>query len=352
MKNILNVVFVIIGTLIGAGFASGQEINLFFFSNGEKGIYGIIISCFLMGIIIFNTLKILDKYNIKNYKELLEILLGKYKEGYIKTIINLIVNIFILISFFIMIAGFGAYFEQEFGINGIIGSTILAILSYITFMNNVKGLIKVNQILVPTLIFFLVIIGIINIKDINILEINQHLIKSNNFGWLLDAILYSGYNSILLIPVIITLKNNIKSKKDIVLITSITTIITVILSLIIFLTLIKVDVNISNLEMPAVYVVSKISNIFRIIYGFIILGSIFTTSVSLGTSFLKNTVSSEKMYKKVAIVICVFSVVISNIGFSNLINLLYPLFGYLGIIQMIQECHLLKNIKTKNILKI
>ena len=215
MKNILNVVFVIIGTLIGAGFASGQEINLFFFSNGEKGIYGIIISSLLMGIIIFNTLKILDKYDIKNYKELLEILIGKCKEGYIKTIINLIVNIFILISFFIMIAGFGAYFEQEFGIKGIIGSTILAILSYITFMNNVKGLIKVNQILVPTLIFFLVIIGIINIKDINILEINQHLIKSNNFGWLLDAILYSGYNSILLIPVIITLKNNIKSKKDV-----------------------------------------------------------------------------------------------------------------------------------------
>ena len=148
------------------------------------------------------------------------------------------------------------------------------------------------------------------------------------------------------------LKNNIKSKKDIVLITSITTIIIILLSLIIFLTLIKVDVNISNLEMPAVYVVSKISNIFRIIYGFIILGSIFTTSVSLGTSFLKNTVSSEKKYKKVAIVICVFSVVISNIGFSNLINLLYPLFGYLGIIQMIQECHLLNNIKNKNILKI
>ena len=59
MKNILNVVFVIIGTLIGAGFASGQEINLFFFSNGEHGIYGIIISSLLMGIIIFIILKLI-----------------------------------------------------------------------------------------------------------------------------------------------------------------------------------------------------------------------------------------------------------------------------------------------------
>ena len=31
MKNILKVVFVVIGTLIGAGFASGQEIYIFFY---------------------------------------------------------------------------------------------------------------------------------------------------------------------------------------------------------------------------------------------------------------------------------------------------------------------------------
>ena len=40
--NVLKVVFVIIGTLIGAGFASGQEIYAFFYSFGIKGIYGIV----------------------------------------------------------------------------------------------------------------------------------------------------------------------------------------------------------------------------------------------------------------------------------------------------------------------
>ena len=42
--EILKVVFVIIGTLIGAGFASGQEIYAFFFSFGIKGLAGILIS--------------------------------------------------------------------------------------------------------------------------------------------------------------------------------------------------------------------------------------------------------------------------------------------------------------------
>ena len=44
MKNTFNIIWVIIGTLIGAGFASGQEINLFFYSYGKIGFIGLLIS--------------------------------------------------------------------------------------------------------------------------------------------------------------------------------------------------------------------------------------------------------------------------------------------------------------------
>ena len=62
MKNIFKIVFVIIGTLIGAGFASGQEIYLFFFSYGIEGLTGIIVSSVLMGITIYKTLALVDVY--------------------------------------------------------------------------------------------------------------------------------------------------------------------------------------------------------------------------------------------------------------------------------------------------
>ena len=125
MKNILKVVFVIIGTLIGAGFASGQEMYVFFFSFGIKGLIGIFISSILMGIVIYNTLNLLEKHKMKNYKEFLDTLIttknsNNHGKINIKNIVNSFVNIFILVTFFIMIAGFGAYFEQEFGINSLI----------------------------------------------------------------------------------------------------------------------------------------------------------------------------------------------------------------------------------------
>ena len=103
MKNIFKVVFVIIGTLIGAGFASGQEMYLFFFSYGIEGLIGIVVSCILMGLIIYKALCLIDKYNIKTYKEFLEMFIKpKQNESFfnLKNIVNIVINIFILVTFF------------------------------------------------------------------------------------------------------------------------------------------------------------------------------------------------------------------------------------------------------------
>ena len=345
MKKKKKIVFVIIGALIGAGFASGQEIYIFFFSHGIQGLLGIIISSVLMGAIIYNTLNILNKYDINNYKEFLDVLIEK--NSTIKNIINIVINIFILITFFIMIAGFGAYFKQEFGINSIIGSIILTMLNFIIFNKSIRGVVKANGILIPILILFLVIIGLLCAKGINILELQKYVMKTNGLKWILDAILYCSYNSILLIPVIITLKNYIKNKKQTISVSAITTVIVITLSIMIYIILLKVDVDITKLEMPAVYVVSNMFKILRIIYGFIILASIFTTSISLGMSFLQNTCNNKKSYQQIAVIMCITSVLVSKIGFSNLVNMLYPLFGYLGIIQIIKLIIVNKRIKTK-----
>lgn len=331
--SILKVVFVIIGTLIGAGFASGQEIYIFFFSYGIKGFSGIIISSILIGITINKTFQITQKNNIQNYKEFLDYLIKNKK---IKDITNIIVNIFILASFYIMIAGFGAYLEQELGLNSILGSTILAILCLIIFKTNVEGFVKANSILIPILIIIITFIGILNLKNIHTKNISYYLMQNNNKNWLITSILYASYNSVLLIPALISIKDYIKNNKNIKYISLIVTAITITLLSIIFLFLINVDVDIKQLQMPAVYAINKIYPNIKNIYGITILISIFTTAISLGISLLKNTTKKQKNYNKIAILICITSIIFSNIGFSNLVNLLYPILGTLGLIQMTQ----------------
>lgn len=338
MKNILKIVFVIIGTMIGAGFASGKEIYLFFFSFGIEGIIGLLISAVITGITIYKTLEIINKNDIKTYKEFIYYL-GKRKNHNnnnkkIGNVINVVVNSFILVSFFIMIAGFGTYFNQTYGIPKIFGGIALAIFCFFVFMTSTKGIVKVNSLIVPILIITVLIIGITNILNLPLGDLDKYIIRQNNSSFILSSITYSSYNSILLIPVLITLRNYLKDKKQILKITIISSFIILILSSSIFFLFTKIDVDIKNLEMPAVYMVEKILPLFKNIYGIIILGSIITTAVSLGASFLQNVSKSKKSYPQIALIMCITSVLISNIGFSNLVATLDPIFGYLGLIQI------------------
>ena len=346
MKDIFKVVFVIIGTLIGAGFASGQEIYTFFYSYGINGLYGILICSIFTGIVIYKVFKIINENKISTYHDLLEIFTkskstsnkkyNEQKQKYINFtfITSTIINIFLLITFFIMIAGFGAYFEQELGISSLIGCGILAFLCFIIFMTSVKGVVKANELLVPILIIFIIVIGIINFNSIDVENSKDCIIQTKFDSWILSSIVYCSYNSILLIPVLITLKDLIKNNKEIKTISTISGILIFILSIIIYYLLMKVDIDIKILEMPVIYVIGKFYPILKNIYGFIILASIFTTSISIGVSFLQNTARNKKSYTQIAIVMCITSIIISKIGFSNLVNLLYPIFGYLGLIQI------------------
>ena len=326
--NSIKAIFVIIGTVIGAGFASGQEIYSFFNRYGESGIIGITISVILVGLIIYNILKKTNKMNIKSYKELLEAI---KIPNQIKTILNLIINIFLIISFYIMVSGFAAYFKQEFNIPNFLSATIVVILCYITFMKNIDGITKVNTILVPILILVIISLSlkanlpyIITNIDITNIELSSN--------WIIKCIEYASYNSILLIPILISLKNYTLNKEK--RISIIVTIILFTLSIIIYLMMFNVQ-ELSNMEIPLMHIANSSGNLFGFIYSLVIVFAIYTTMISAGYSFLNNCTKNSKNYKVLAMVICISAIFISNFSFSQLVNLTYPVFGVLGLIQLI-----------------
>ena len=73
----LNAVFVIIGTIIGAGFASGKEIFTFFNIYGGDGILGIFLAEFLIGFVIYKAFKIIIKSSISGYSNFISTIITK-----------------------------------------------------------------------------------------------------------------------------------------------------------------------------------------------------------------------------------------------------------------------------------
>lgn len=107
------------------------------------------------------------------------------------------------------------------------------------------------------------------------------------------------------------------------------------LSVIMFLLMNIFFKKIKNVEIPITYIANTLGNLFKYIYGLLVLISIFTTAISSGYGFLSNITKNKKRYLALSFVMCSTSIIIGQMGFANLINLIYPLFGYLGIVQII-----------------
>ena len=330
------IIFSIIGALIGAGFASGQEMYLFFYRFGIYGILGLLLCSFLIGMVIYKTFLIIHNKNISNYQDFLNVIFYREKKQpknkylNLSYISNIIVNVFLLITFYIMISGFSAYFEQEFNIHRLIGAIFLAIICFVILLKDIEGVKKVNSIVVPILIGIILIISFMNIKTIDFSRISL----IHNYNWIIQSIVYCSYNMILVIPVLVGMKKYVKNKKQIKIISIVSGCIVFLLAISIFLWLTNVNVNFDSLEMPAVYVIDTKFPNFAWIYGIVILLSIFSTAISIGISFLKNIAKNKKSYPQFVAIMCISGVLISNIGFSNLVKMLFPVFGYLGIIQI------------------
>lgn len=337
MKNISKVIFVIIGSIIGAGFASGKEIYNFFIIYGVQGVIGIILASTVVGYLLFKIFKIVEQKQIEDYDIFLTEITKKYtifqKHKYILDGIKNVIKIFLLISFYIMIAAFSAYFSQEFGINNIISAIILAIICYIVFMGSIERITKVNSILIPILIFIITILAILNFNsfsNINLMQIEKEQIKSVK-----DAILYASYNSIVLIPIIIPLKKYLTTKRDKNIVSIFTTIILAIIAIGIFGIVLQVDIDVNAIELPTVYVAAKMGNIFKYGYGIVIIAAIFTSAISAGFGILENSIHNRKRYKTKALLMCATSIIVSTLGFSWLVNTTYPIFGILGLVQIL-----------------
>jgi len=258
----------------------GKEIYIFFAQYGLNGIYGILVSCILFSIVIYKVFSICCEKHILTYTDFLDFILGeKLEKLKLNFLINTIINLFLLISFFIMISGFGAFLKQELNIPYLIGIILICILCYITFNKNVEGITKVNLLLTPLLIFFIILIGIVNYFHICSNNISLNIPDNNSFISLINGIVYCSYNSIVMIPILISLKKYLEPK-NILKISVISSFILFILSITVFSILFTIDIDINYIDLPLIYATSILGILFEILYSFVFLSAVFTSAIS------------------------------------------------------------------------
>jgi uncharacterized membrane protein YkvI len=323
-----------IGTVIGAGFASGQEILQFFSVFGKLG---------LLGLVIVTALFILFGYIIMDLGRQLgstsHLKIIKYSGGKIfGAIADFIITFFLFGALTAMIAGAGAMFKQQFSLPAIWGNLLMAVVTSVTVLTGINGVINSISFVVPFLIIAVLGVSISSIfavpHGVGYIEASagSGLVKN----WLWAAILYTSYNIILSIAVLGPLGAEAENRKSIRNGAILGGLGLGIGASAIYFALARNIANIMNFEVPMAFIAGQISYIIQALYIVVLLAEVYTTAVGSLYGFAARIANVKSFYGKLLIIgTTALSFIASQFGFSNLVKYLYPAIGYGGVIILI-----------------
>lgn len=337
LKMIFQIAAVFIGTIVGAGLASGQEISQFFATYGMKSFWGLVI-CTLLYIVLGNIIiKLSRNFNLNSYKELI----GLVSHGILGYIITILVSFFMLSSASIILAGSGSLLTQFFKIPKFVGIIIMITCTLIVLFKNTAGIVEINSIIVPILITVISLVFILYIMFSNNVEYIHHTqFITYKKNWLISSILYSGFNILCCSGVLVPLSTEKKYNNFANLIWGISLgsiVLMLISSMINFMLILNLP-YVLKYEIPLLYISSRFGKIIQVILLVTIWCEMLSTEISDVYSIAKSLENSsfKISYKKSIVLVMIAALPISQIGFKNLISVLYPAFGVISIFFMIQ----------------
>lgn len=321
----LQIAAIYIGTVVGAGFATGKEIVAFFTKYHGAGLIGIIISTWFLSVLSEKMMIIGKRINAKSYQELNLYLFGKF----FGNIVNGIMIITLIGVTSVMLSGAGAIFEEQLNLSKMIGVMITIVLSIFVMSYGVKGLSSVNVLVVPIFILFSIILtnesihlSVFSIED---LTIKEGLLAS------VSSFLYASFNLTLAQAVLVPLATQIDNEKAIKLGARIGGIGLGLILLFSHMALSTLP-NVETFDIPMAQLVKGTFSSIYYLYLLVIFGEVFTSVI--GNLYgIERQLKAKFHFSSFHIILAILLVAffISFIGYSDLITRLYPIFGYISI---------------------
>ena len=322
-----------IGTIVGAGFATGKEIIVFFSVYGNYGTIGIAI-CGCLFIIVGNKMMIISsRIQAYSYKELNNYLFGQK----IGRVVNLFVFIVSISITSVILSGAGALFHEQLGLSYQFGILLTLILCYIVVLKGIKGILAINAYLVPMLIMFTVFIAVSILSEYP----NAFLGKiipdqlTNNMSWLISPFSYTAFNLMGAQVILVPLGNEIRDEH-------------IIkwggfwggfgLMFLLFMSHFSMSVfpETFKYEIPMAEVVKYFGTLIHYFFLFVVYGEVFNTVVGNVFGITRQLSATFNLQYRHAVLIILFVIfIVGQAGYGNLLTILYPLFGYIGLIFLI-----------------
>lgn len=322
-----------IGTIVGAGFATGKEIIVFFSVYGNAGTIGIVICGFIFIVVGTKMMIISSRIQAYSYKELNNYLFGHR----IGRVVNFFIFIVAISITSVILSGAGAVFHEQLGLPYQFGIILTLLLCYVVVLKGLKGIYAINAYLVPMLIMFTIFIAV-SIFSQYPHEFFGRIIPhqlSADLSWFISPFTYTAFNLMTAQVVLVPLGNEIQNER-------------IIrwggfwggFGLLCLLLMSHFSMSVFPetfmYEIPMAEVVKYFGTFIHIFFLFVIYGEIFNTVAGNVFGITRQlTATFNLQYRHAVLIMLLVIFLMSQAGYGNLLTILYPLFGYIGLVFLV-----------------
>lgn len=322
--------FTYIGTVVGAGFASGQEIFQFFTVFGKYGMWGIGLSVILFSWLGTRMMLMGAKLKATSYEALNDYLFGQRFGRWV----NLFVGIILFGVITAMLSGTGAMAQEQIGVSFHLGVLVTSALAYLVIIRGMEGILSINTLVVPLMFFFMILIGVNHFGgNENQLE---HFTFYSEGHWLISAITYVAFNLAMSQAVLIPLGGEIQNEKALRMGSWLGGLGLGFMLLVSYFAMQLHFTEVKSLEIPMAFIIHTLGTGMKVFFLAVMWGEIFTTLIGniYGLAMNVKQVIPLRLPMVIALIFTL-GYFCSLVGFPVLVSYLYPAFGYCGMIVLI-----------------
>ncbi|CAM2956661.1 hypothetical protein PASE110613_09475 [Paenibacillus sediminis] len=330
--RVLQIAFTYIGTIVGAGFATGQEILQFFTQYGRWATITILVSTILFIWLGTKTMLLANTIKATSYESLNKHLFGEQAGKWI-SLFMLVVLIGVNST---MLAGAGSVFMEHLNFHYQTGLIITLVGSYFLLNRGIESILQMNSIVVPMMLALSVLI-ISNTIHMPNADRFIHLTTDSSLTATWAApFMYTAFNLSMAQAVLVPIGSHTESRRVIRLGGIIGGIGIGFMLMAAHFAMSPLMPGIMQFEIPMGNIASMLGIVIQIVYVILIYLEIFTTFVAdiYGVTLqLQPRISlSPKLIRIALLFICFF---LSQFGFSSLLSILYPLFGLISMVWIV-----------------
>src|SRR5699024_8251252 len=328
---------VILVFVVGAGFASGQEIMQYFaVLVFWRSIGAGLIAMVIVGWFSLTILEDGRKLQLEDENTIFTFYCGRYIGVFFEWFVPILM--FLVAS--MMFSAAGSTVNEHFGLNENIGRIFMALATLLTVILGLKKLVHIVGYIAPVIIIFTIYMGITGMINgpVTISE-SSSLIESLEIpgaysNWIISGFMYAAFLVVGLVPYIAGIGKQAKNKSE----TRFGGIFAGVLFLagviILGLGMLSYIDQIYDKEIPALVLATQTNTVIANLFAISLILAIYTTAVPMMWTAINKIEKDDtsRKYKIVAVILVILGFIGGHLKFSTMVGIVYPATGVMGII--------------------